>query len=342
MRSQIIIVFLVLAQLAGAQDSYFTSFKSEREELSPAALANQIIADAVSDKQRVRAIFRWIADNIEYKLPSSYVRRKSFYQLPGDDNDTGALKPLNERVSEKVLREGEAFCEGYARLFSTLCYYAGIRSEVVTGYARDGIDRAGKNFRTNHSWNAVYFDSSWHLLDVTWASGYITYAGNRFIRHYDDYYFLTPPASLIRSHYPEDLQWTLLNEQPDFREYKVSPFKMSGYYTRHIKSFSPSSGIIQAKLGDTIHFELEMDDVSAPMSIVDVTAVDSLPLTQVNWWEQPASDAIRNGRSIRAAYVVNDPSVQWLHIIYNHAVALRYRVNIKDDEGKPANALAVR
>jgi transglutaminase/protease-like cytokinesis protein 3 len=141
-----------------------------------------------------------------------------------DANDTGALKPLNERVAEGVLRKRVAFCDGYARLFKTLCDYAGITSELITGYAKtSNRKRTDYSFRSNHRWNAVMIDSTWKLLDATWASGYISSGSNDFVRRFDDKYFLSPPEEFIKDHYPEDTRWTLLPSPPSFKDYLNAP-----------------------------------------------------------------------------------------------------------------------
>ncbi|WP_207496483.1 transglutaminase domain-containing protein [Aridibaculum aurantiacum] len=318
-----------------AQDYAYpaVNYNSPALETSPVLLATRLTAHAKTDRQKVEAIFRWITDNIDYKVqPTVISRRMPLRAAYSSDADTGALKNVNERVSEKVLQDKEAFCEGYARLFSTLCSYAGIRSEVVTGYVRNGIDRPAKNFRSNHSWNAVMIDSSWHLLDVTWASGYVTFGGNRFIRQYDDYYYLPKPEEFIRTHYPEDLQWTLLPDPPTLKEYNASPFKSTGLYTRHVKSFYPSWGSLNAAVGDTLHFEIEVEDPSNDLRVVDVLQLDSVILSQVNWWEHPKQQVKRIGNKIRCDYIVPEHPVKWLHLIYNDAVILRYRLVVEKEE----------
>ena len=189
-------------------------------------LAKQLAALGSTDKEKVRAIFRWITENIAYNV-TPIGRKKNtpvlFYEEP--DDSSASLPPLNERVAAKVLYKGVAFCEGYARLFKTLCDHAGIKAEIIYGYARTNNN---KRFGVNHAWNAVYLDSAWHVLDVTWASGIVTFT-NEYIRQYNDYYFLTPPEQFIRDHYPEDPQWSLLEYPPVYREYNQSPFRYSGY-----------------------------------------------------------------------------------------------------------------
>lgn len=162
------------------------------------------------------------------------------------------LKPLDERVSENVLQKGLAVCDGYARLFKTICDYTGIQVVIITDYGRTDQDCIGTKFFTNHTWNAVYFDSAWHLLDVTWASGYTSYFGNDYIQHLDEHYYLTPPAGFIRDHYPEDSKWTLLPQVPLVQEYKFSPFKRSGFIRSRIKSYYTAKGVIDAAIGDRV------------------------------------------------------------------------------------------
>lgn len=47
---------------------------------------------------------------------------------------------------------------------------------MLTGFAK-GLDyRPGDNFKGseyNHSWNAVYIDDNWYLVDSHWATRYL-------------------------------------------------------------------------------------------------------------------------------------------------------------------------
>ncbi len=323
------IVLVVACKQATAQQGHRHTTELNNDYLTPALLAKSLTENITSEKQKVQAIFHWITDNIDYKVRPLY-GSKFRMQSRFDDVDTGALKPLNERVAEKVLNERIAFCDGYARLFTTLCAYAGIQSQVVTGYARLNDER-GLKFRSNHSWNAVYIDSTWQLLDATWASGYITYAGDRFIQQYNDFYFLTPPGQFIKTHYPEDLQWSLLDDPPTLKEYESNPFRYTGFSRKNIQGFSPSKGIIEAAVGDTLTFELVSNDAEKYIRVVDSLAVDSVKLTQVNWWEYPIPPYTADSNKVYCNYVVTSTTPQWLSVVYNNDVVLRYRLKIKED-----------
>ncbi len=300
--------------------------QKKRHELTPDSLAHQLVAPYTKEKDKVAAIFGWVADNISYNANPRYNSRWANNFDEDDADDTGALKPLSERVAIDVLRKRIAFCDGYSRLFKTLCDYAGIRCEVITGYA--GVNsRSRYRFSSNHRWNAVYIDSTWQLLDVTWASGYISFS-DEFIRHYNDYYFLTPAKEFARDHYPEELQWTLLSQPPYLSEFKNSPFKTNAYVKNKIRSFYPSSGIIEAKQGDTLTFVVETEDPEKKMFLVDNPIVDSADVAKMQTDSTQVAKCLVNGDTVTYKYVVTSPNVEWLNVVFNDEILLRYKVNI--------------
>src|SRR4051812_9012973 len=131
------LLFTLLPVLSFAQHNQVSfSTTSTTNVLTSDSLARYLTAGYQTDADKVYAIFTWITDNIEYNVKR--YRNISAYQQSTPDDDTGALKPLDERIAIDVLKKRRAFCDGYARLFKTLCDYAGIRSEIVTGYANGG------------------------------------------------------------------------------------------------------------------------------------------------------------------------------------------------------------
>jgi hypothetical protein len=298
----------------------------------PATLSRILTEPYKTDKEKVRSIFRWITDHISYyRMPSRNPRKRSKADYKEEDwtPDTAALKPLTERVALKVLQDRRTYCEGYSRLFKSLCDHAGIRSEIITGYARADIDRAEEKFRSNHSWNAVYIDSGWQLIDATWASGYLSRGSGEFVRHYDDYYFLTQPEKFIRHHYPDDLRWALLPNPPALFEFRYTPFKQRSYVKYDITNYYPSKGIIEAYIGDTLHLELESgyyyrNNPIAPDSLWDSSALLKSPLY---CYVKP--DMVKPGRKVSYSFPVESEEVQWLHIMYNNDAVLRYKLVVK-------------
>lgn len=301
---------------------------------SPDSLAKQLIVLGKTDREKVRAIFRWITEHIDYNT-KIFNRDRQMTEpciIYGEPEDSSSvLKSLNERVAVKVLHRKIAFCDGYTRLFKTLCDYGGIPCEIITGYARTGQERTGNRFGVNHTWNAVYLDNAWHLLDVTWASGFISYS-NEFTRYYDDFYFLTPPQQFIRDHYPEDLQWTLLPDPPTFREFNNSPFRYSAFIKSGIISYLPAKGIIEAAVGDTIRVELKIKTAAKNLFVVDAPLTDS----SVMFLQPVAAAACEN---VSYIYTIAADTKDWLYVYYNDEIVMRYKLNLKKEKEAEADRL---
>jgi transglutaminase/protease-like cytokinesis protein 3 len=306
----------------------------------PAELAEKITARSKTDKEKVTAIFQWITSNIAYKTPP-----RNFYGAIGKtsrrfikeesavlEDDDAPLLLLNDRVAINVIKRGTAVCEGYTRLFQSLCDYAGVRSVIVPGFARGNAEQAVRRFAVNHYWNAVCFDSAWHLLDVTWASGYINAATGEFVQEYNSRYFLTPPDQFVQDHYPDDQRWTLLSGDKIPEEFRRSPFLQKSFSKYGFTSFSPGKGIIEVSVGDTITLELEAKH-AGEYKISPSTMTDSTLFTHSPSWIflKPHAAAASAAATIRYqyTYTVSSAHVQWLYLMYNDDIVLRYRLKVR-------------
>lgn len=287
------------------------------------SLAHKLTEGYGTEVEKVRAIFRWVTENISYRTS-----RTPRYVAAQEWPDTVEWRSGDEMTAYQVWQRRIAVCEGFARLFKTLCLYSGITAEVVSGYARTGI---ASKFNVNHSWNAVRIDGKWYLLDPTWASGYVTYS-DEFIRHFDEHYFLTPPEELIRTHYPEELRWSLLQDPPPVSEFYHTPFRHKSFVKYSISSYFPAKGVIEAALGDTVRIVLETRNTDRDRRISPDPFFDSSLLT----WSsscvflKPGPLVSRN--KLYYTYIVDSDTPNWLHIVYNDDVVLRYRLNIHRKE----------
>ncbi|HEX2630698.1 MAG TPA: transglutaminase domain-containing protein [Chitinophagaceae bacterium] len=327
MKTAMMIAFLLLAFPVFSQTTGSTIDFTNASDL-----ARQLTAACSTDRQKVTTIFHWITDNIAYSTGparSASKRKNKPVVIHEEETDDGlALPALSDRVAIKVLTDKKAVCEGYSRLFYSLCEHAGLQSALITGYARVDMNRQESKFRSNHCWNAVMIDSAWYLLDATWAAGYIAMPSGEFVKRYDPYYFLTPPEQFIRHHYPDDLRWSLLADLPVMGEFRSTPFRQRSYGKYGITSYWPSKGIIEANLGDTIRLELETSWLTKP----DI-ASDSL-------WERGYRDSAamyayvmpdkeQHGSKVYYQFAVSSENVQWLHLMYNDDAVLRYRINVR-------------
>lgn len=332
MKTVLSIWLLMVLKVSFAQDFSYSDIDGKVQFIdapTPDSLSKLLTAPYTKDVQKVRAIFSWIAQHISYNTfvigSSRYTSSK--YVVEPDDT-ASVWKSAVEMTALKVLKKRTAVCDGYSKLFKTLCDYAGIPSEVITGYAR-GYTEGENKFRSNHNWNAVLIDSVWRLVDVTWASGYVSY-GNQFVQRLDDAYFLTPPGQFILDHYPENLEWTLMDDPPTIREFKRMPFRCKSFIKYSISSYTPSKGILETAIGDTVQIELTVKDAKRDESIspdpfFDSTEIDRSPSSVY----LAAADTA--GNKFVYNYVVHSPAVEWLNIVYNKDVVIRYRLDIKKD-----------
>ena len=167
----------------------------ERAENSIESLAAYLTKPAKNDTEKVRAIYRWIAENIDYDVQGF---------SSGSYGDTSA---------EGVLKSGRSVCGGYSNLFEKLANASGLDAVTISGYAKGYGYTPGMRFSgpTDHAWNAVKIEEKWYLIDSTWGAGSVDNDG-KYNREFDDDYFLTPSGEFIYRHFPENPNWQLLDE----------------------------------------------------------------------------------------------------------------------------------
>jgi len=183
-----------LAQSFDHADRHAGEINTEAQR-SAEELATRLTEPFSREDEKARALFSWITHNISYDT-DAFFQEKQSNESPGD-----------------VLRNRVALCGGFATLFTTLAKHAGLESVVVYGHSQGYGVQPGGSADVNHAWNAVKIDGQWKLLDTTWGAGYIDKDSKRFVRHFNEHYFLTDPTQLIYGHFPRDPDWQLL-EQP--------------------------------------------------------------------------------------------------------------------------------
>jgi len=202
-----IFLLVLVTQTVFAQRAAVNQFAAiDRKALQlPDSLTNttdQIVTYITSnfetDNDRVRAIFIWIASNIEYDIDNMFAI--NFHET------------REERI-EKSLRTRKGICENYAALFTDICTKVGIKSFVISGYTKQN----GVVDNIPHAWNAAFIEGSWFLFDPTWGSGHVS--NRRFVRRINNDYFKVRPETLIRSHMPFDYLWQFLEYPITNREF---------------------------------------------------------------------------------------------------------------------------
>lgn len=174
-------------------DQYVTG-TPESAETSIQTLVNYLVMPCTTGIEKTRAIYDWIAQNIDYDV---YTYFSGLYKTPN----------CPDQSAEAVFSRRNGICEGYANLFLKMAGYAGLQTVKVLGWGR--TDYTNEGYTKDHAWNAVKINGEWQLLDATWGAGYSD-ENNQFVRSFSDFWFLTPPNQFIYTHYPNDSSWQLL------------------------------------------------------------------------------------------------------------------------------------
>lgn len=192
-------------------------------------LARFLSKDLTTQHEKLRVIFRWITENIDYK--------------EGNKSDDPYV----------VLKTKKAVCIGYAVLLKKMCETVGIECEVIPGFSKRNIDDFNMDFKkSDHAWNAVKLYGKWYLTDVTWATCYYDEKKRKIIKDYDNTYFLTDPVYFSKKHLPEEEKWQLIENPVSRKEFKKSFIYHSGFYILNINNIEPQNGIIRLKATDTL------------------------------------------------------------------------------------------
>lgn len=216
-----IILFILTAQTNFAQKAIVNEFSAiDKKALQlPDSLtkntdliASYITSNFVTDKDKSRAIFIWVASNIRYDIDNMFAI--NFYEK------------MEEKIS-KPLMTRKGICENYASLFTDICLKSGLKSIVVEGYTKQN----GFTDYIPHAWSAALIDSAWFLFDPTWGSGYVN--NGKFFKKINNDYYKASPTALIKSHIPFDYLWQFLNypvTNQEFYEGKTHQNKNKPYF----------------------------------------------------------------------------------------------------------------
>lgn len=118
-------------------------------------LSDEICAGIAEDYEKLRAISRWVSENIYYDHP--------IYNV-------GA--PQYCLTLEYMLENRSSICGGYSNMTSALCAAQGIRCLNITGMAlNDGRIYLQNAIGGYHEWNVAEIGGRQILIDTGWNSG---------------------------------------------------------------------------------------------------------------------------------------------------------------------------
>ena len=193
-------------------------------------IAAVLTEDLKTEQEKFRAIFRWITDNIEYNKSAQ-----------------------NVIETDKVVRKNKAVCQGFSNLLKEMCNAVNIPCEVIVGYTKTEVKDINKTLtKTDHAWNCVQLHNNWYLVDVTWATSKYNVVTHKYMKEFDEYYFLTPPQTFILDHYPKDKKFQFVEKPVKKSVFIRWPIYYIDYFHFGIESISLQKGLFKWHQHDTL------------------------------------------------------------------------------------------
>ncbi|NOT94630.1 transglutaminase domain-containing protein [Ferruginibacter sp.] len=208
---------------------------------------SKLLTQKYDDKtDKVRAIYDWIAYNINYDLKSA--------------KNGGSEK----NSSTEVLLSRKATGAGYANLFQDMCSSAGIRCLTADGFVKFGAEQIN-NTKTeiNHSWAVVQLGQSpeaWYYADPCWGSGYTDAEFKTFTKAFNPDYFFADLTIFNLQHYPNNTAWQLGPGPKNKKDFFNLPVIKSAAYELGLKKIAPYEGAVKVKVKTPLAFGYQFGD----------------------------------------------------------------------------------
>lgn len=172
-------------------------------------LSEQLTNPFNAEQEKLAVIYAWLAINVDYAI---------------ERTNTFRTYKSEEEVLDYVLKTNRGVCLHYSLYFNELCKYAGLQSEMISGYVKQN----GRIQQTPHTWNSVKLDGKWFMCDVTWAAGYVS--KGTYYKKFNTKFFLITPNKFIQTHIPFDKMWQLINYPYTFDDFKLGYIQSDSTY----------------------------------------------------------------------------------------------------------------
>jgi hypothetical protein len=289
------------------------------------SLSDKLTRPLVTDVDKFRAIYSWVCTNIEndYEL---YVQNKSRREKLQDRPEE--LKQWNQKINhrffQKLLHEHKTVCTGYAYLVKELAFHAGLTCRIINGYGRTIESNIGGSGIANHSWNAIQLNNQWYLCDATWSSGAIDPEQKKFIKQFNDAYFLTPPSLFVRNHYPLDSTWILVPDKPTLREFLDAPLIYNKLITYKVLPIFPKTFQVAAIKGKKFTFSF-IRESDLKIEKVELRIIQGT--TPISVYPQLYKDA---SGLYTIDYVFSRKGPYIVHLLFNDDYVFTYSVKVSN------------
>lgn len=247
--TKIIFILIVLSGTTAFAQSRNSDFKVVDEYVKSLGSLDTLNMGSISfvvtqkfenKKDKVRAIFDWIAFNISFDCKAS--RNNS-----------------NEKnTSDEVLKLRKTNASGYAALFQDMCSVLKIRCLTVDGYVKTKLEEINeKPDEFNHTWDVVQLgqtSDTWFYVDPTLGSGYTDEKVTVYTKAFNDAYFFADKKTFNEQHFPNNMAWFLGEGSKSIKDFLSLPLIKSAAYEFKVSDYAPAKGIVKASITKDVQF----------------------------------------------------------------------------------------
>lgn len=286
------------------------------------SLAGKLTHSLPTEEEKFRAIYKWVCSNIEY----DYTLFKKNQYKRKNTQDPEELKNWNKKIRAQVFRnlrnKQKTVCTGYAYLVKELAMHAGLNCVIVDGYGRTVQSNVRGVGQANHSWNAVQLNNKWYLCDPTWSGGAYDTQLEKYVKKFDDAYFLAEPSLFVRNHYPLDTTWMLVKKKPTLYEFLNGPLIYVNAYHYQFNPVFPHAFDVTVAKGEKVSFKFSNNDKRAiektNLVVNRSGTVNTLPMAvQMDATGQYCMD-----------YIFTTKGTHIVHILLNDSYVVTYSVTV--------------
>ncbi|KOP36646.1 transglutaminase [Flavobacterium sp. WLB] len=220
-------------------------------------LAERIQKDFTLEHDKARAIYSWIAFNLEYDLETYLDPPKPKTFTSKNESENAKQMQLSDaNTAQKAFRSKKAVCEGFAQLYAHLSTLCGLKCQVIKGDSKTLLNDIGRRrLGTNHAWNSVQIDGKWVFVDATWGQGYFDEKRQIVVKVFKPFYFDMDPQYFNAKHFPESAMYA--GNTGNKEAFLNGPLIYSAFIKEGCEVLMPFSGVIQANDGDKITFKIK-------------------------------------------------------------------------------------
>ncbi len=305
-----------ISVLCFAQSSKYKSVDEAVEKLGPLNKFNvAVIADTITEKfadneQKARAIYYWIANNIQ--LDPKGTRQ----------NDDKNILP------EKVIALRKATPLGFSFLVQEMCSAANIRCLSVDGYVKNYAAEINEPVdEKNYSWNVVQLGQSpetWFYVDAARASGYLDKKNTVFTKQFTSEYFFADRKLFNLVHYPENGAWQLGGGAKSIRDFYSLPVFNNFAFALGLGKPLPTNGYIKTSLKKPVVFSFPVN------SAIDIKNISLIMGDEKKQSKPEVMNFANSGNKISFTYQFKKEDTFPLRIVADGNDILQYMVEVTE------------